>query len=234
MFLCGVHHEGFAQSDYTLSAADDGTFEKEEVVVDLSVMHEATHGGNLLDSDISISPSIVVVIPCPYAVDLAVHVGTMMETELTRTGDVVCDLSWMPRTDTGDLSATTMRLPLQHLDSPALDDTLASLTLGDSDSVDELVGLEYVGDVDLLLELGVSPVHLGVDVATIDLDLHDMCLLKTEFEEFSLGVRKNTDNAAVFLDTVESFADVLLVLGLVFSESLVLRSHPVAVEPSFA
>lgn len=145
---------------------------------------------------------------------------------------MVGDLSWMPRTDTGDLSATTMSFALKHLYSPALYNTLGSLTLGDSDGVDELVGLEYVGDGDLLLEFRVSPIDLGGDVTTVDLDLHDVCLLEAEFEEFGLGVCENADNTAVFLDAVESFADVLLVFGFVLGESLVLRSHPVAVEPS--
>jgi len=197
-------------------------------------MHEPAHGGNLLYRDISVSSSIVVVIPLSYAVDLAVHVGTMMISQLTTTWDMEGDLSWMPRSDTGDLSATTMRFTLKHLDSPALDNTGGSLTLGDSDGVDELVWLEHVGDRDLLLELGVSPIDLGGDVSTVDLDLHDMCLLESEFEEFGLGVRENTDNTAVFLDTVKSLGDVGLVFGLVLGESLVLGADPVTVEPSLA
>lgn len=186
----------------------------------------------MLYRDISVSSSIVVVIPLSDAVDLAVHVGTMMISQLTTTWDMEGDLSWMPRTNTGNLSATTMSLTLEHLYSPPLDNTSSSLTLGDSDSVDELVGLEHVGDRDLLLEFGVSPVDLGSNIPTVDLDLHDVSFLEPEFEEFSLSVRENTDNAAIFLDAVESLGDVLLVLSLVFGESLVLRSHPVAVEPS--
>lgn len=147
---------------------------------------------------------------------------------------MVSDLSWMPRTNTGDLSATTMSLALKHLYSPALDNTLVSLTLGNSDGVDEFVRLEYVGNRDLLLEFGVSPVYLGGNVSSVDLDLHDVCLLEAEFEEFGLSVCEDADNTAVLLDAVESLADVLLVFCFVLGESLVLRSHPVAVEPSLA
>lgn len=116
-------------------------------------MYEPSHRSDLLDSDISVSSCVVVVICLSDAVDLAVSVGTVMVSQLTFTWDVVGDLGWMPRSDTGNLSASTMSLTLEHLYSPALDDTLASLTLGDTNSVDELVGLEHISYGDLLLEL---------------------------------------------------------------------------------
>lgn len=195
-------------------------------------MHEPTHGGDLLDSNISVSSGVVVVISLSNAVDLAVDIGTVMISQLSTTWDVVGDLSWMPRTNTGDLSATTMSFALKHLYSPSLDDTLVSFTLGNSDGVDEFVRLEDVGNRDLLLEFAESVVDLGSDVSTVDLDLHDVCLLEPEFEELGLSVGENADNTAVFLDAVKRFADVVLVFGFVLGESLVLGSHPVAVEPS--
>lgn len=185
-------------------------------------MDESTHGGDLLHGNVGVRASIVVVISLTDAVDLAVYVGTMMIAELTRAGDVVCDLSWMPRSDTGNLSATTMRFTLEHLDSPALDDTLVSLTLGNSNGIDELVGLEDVSNGDLLLEFAVSPINFGVNISTVNLDLHNVSLFEAEFEELGLGVSEDADHTAVFLNAVEGLADVLLVLGLVFSEGLVL------------
>ena len=71
-------------------------------------------------------------------------------------------------------------------------------------------------------------------VRVVNLDFHNVCFLESEFEEFGLGMGKNTYNTAVFLYAVESLSDVVLVFGLILCESLVLGSHPVSVEPSLA
>jgi hypothetical protein len=185
-------------------------------------MYKSTHGSNLLDSDISVSSCIVVIISLSDSVDFAVGIGTMVVSQLSFTWDMEGDLSWMPRSDTSDLSATTMGLTLEHLYSPSLNDTLGSLTFGNSNSVNKFVWLEYVSYVDLLLEFRESPIYFGVYFATIDLNFHNVCFLESEFEEFGLGVGKNTYNRAVFLDTVKSLTDIVLILSFVLGESLVL------------
>jgi len=197
-------------------------------------MYKPTHWGNLLDSYISISSCIVVIISLSDSVDFTVNIGTVMESQLSFTWDVEGDLSWMPRSNTSDLSATTMSLTLEHLYSPSLDDTLASLTFGNSNGVNKLVWLEYVSYVDLLLKLRESPINFGVYFASVNLDFHNMCFLESEFEEFGLSMGENTYNTAVFLYAVESLSDIVLVFSLIFCESLVLGSHPVSVEPSLA
>jgi len=197
-------------------------------------MYKATHRGNLLDSYVSISSCIVVVISLSDSVDFTVDVGTMMVSQLSFTWDVEGDLSWMPRSDTSDLSATTMSFTLEHLYSPSLNNTLTSLTFGYSNGINKLVWLEDVSNVDFLFKLREGPIDFGVYFTSVYLDFHNVCFLESKFEEFSLGMGEDTYNTAVFLYAVESLIDVARKFSLVLGESLILGSYPVTVETSLA
>ena len=96
----------------------------------------------------------------------------------------------MPSTDTSDLSVTSMGLLLKMSDAPSLDDTGESLTLSNTDDVDDFVLSEDVVDADLLFEVGVGEVDLFSDgLSTVDLDFEDVILLLSEvLEEVVLGV----------------------------------------------
>jgi hypothetical protein len=73
-----------------------------------------------------------------------------------------------------------MRLPGQLLDTPPVGDTLVTVTLGNTDGVDDLVLLEHAGDADLLLEVGTGKLDLVGDGTAVDLDLHEVGLLLLE------------------------------------------------------
>jgi len=96
----------------------------------------------------------------------------------------------MPSTDTSDLSVTSVGLLLKMSDAPSLDDTGESLTLSNTDDVDDFVLSEDVVDADLLFEVGVGEVDLFSDgLSTVDLDFEDVVLLLSEvLEEVVLGV----------------------------------------------
>jgi hypothetical protein len=64
--------------------------------------------------------------------------------------------------------------------------TLVSTTLGDTDAVNHLVLGEDGIDGDRLLELFLGPINLLGDGASIDLDLHDVCLLLTLLHQLHL------------------------------------------------
>merc|ERR1711974_82652 len=111
-----------------------------------------------------------------------------MVTLLTSTSNSVADSRWMPRTNTGDLSQTSMRLSRQLLGAPSAGHTLSSVTLGHTNGVKVVVLSEHVTDTDLLLKEASGKVDLSGRVATVDLKLDDVGLFLLEGQEFHLGV----------------------------------------------
>lgn len=96
----------------------------------------------------------------------------------------------MPGTDTSDFPVTSVGLLLQMSHAPSLDDAGVSLTLSDTDDVDDFVLSEDVVDADLLFEVGVGEVDLFSDgLSAVDLNLEDVVLLLSEvLEEVVLSV----------------------------------------------
>jgi len=235
----GSWEDGLTEDDSSLLDTHDLTSDEKVVVVDFTVVGETTHRGNVLLDGISSSGSVVgntTVLTGTKAVDLLVDLGTGVVTLLTDARNRPFDGGGMPSTDTTDLAETSVSLTLELLGTESLDDTLGSLTLGNTNSVDTLVGLEDLTDGDLLLELGVTVVNLLSDVATVNLDFHDLGLVLSELELADLGGGNNTNYRAVLLDALHLSVDgvlvllVALVLEGLLGESLLLGVHPVFVE----
>jgi hypothetical protein len=155
-----------------------------------------------------------------------------MVTHLTGATDRPLDGSGMPGTDTTDLAETSMGLAGKTVDVVTLDDTLGTVTLGNTDSVNALVVLEDFTDGDLLLEVTVGPVDLLLNGATVKLDFHEVSLALAELEEMDLGSDENADGGTVLLDLShfalgDTLLNLLLVVGL---ESVLLCLVPVLVE----
>ena len=108
------------------------------------------------------------------------------------------------------------------------------MPLGDGNDIDHLILLEDGVDLDWLLEETVAETDLVLDGATVDLNLHEMCLLLLQRCRADLGVGKHAHNSAVFLDALELAGDAgaraLGVLLGVLGESLLLGLVPVLVE----
>ena len=229
-----------SQGDGSLSSADDTTLDENVVLVDLTVVGEATEGRDVLGHGVGLGRGVVVNTvhgTSTDTVDLLVDLRSGVVAHLTAAGNRPLDGGGMPGADTSDLAATSVRLALQSLDVEALDHTLGALTLGDTDDIDALALLEDAADADLLLELAVGPLDLVLDGATVNLDLHDVSLVLTEGKLADLSGADHADNSGVLGDAVDIALHVLLgaLVGLVLAvdvlgESLLLGVHPVLVE----
>jgi hypothetical protein len=228
-----------SKGDRSLAGTHDTTLDEHVVLVDFTVVREATKRGNVLGHGISLSGSVVLnTSHCTStnSVDLLVHLRSGMVAKLTATGDSPLDSGGMPGSNTGDLTETSMRLTVQTRDTESLDDTACSLTTSDSDSVDALGSLKDLTDANLLLELVLGPVDLLSDGATVDLDLEQVGFVLAEGELADLSGADHTDDSGVLLDALKITSVVGLGVGVlvlavdVLGEGLLLGLHPVLVE----
>jgi len=239
----GLREHRLAEGENTLANTNAATFQHDEVVLDHTVMREATHGGDPLFSQIELGRTVVLDDRAislsnglANAVDLLVHLGTVVETVLTSASNSVLYAGRMPCTNTGDLTETLVSLARQLTSTPTMGDTLETVTLGHTNDVNHLVLTEDGGDGDLLLQMLLGPVDLGLHVGTsVDLNLHQVGLLLAQIQLVQLSVSQHTDDLAVLDNTVELLLQLLLaslggqVLG-VLGEGLLLGGNPVLVE----
>lgn len=93
----------------------------------------------------------------------------VVETVLTGSSNREHDLGRMPSSDTGDLSETLVGLSGKLRGTPSSGNTLESVTLGDTDDIDDLVLLEDGLDVEGLLEVTLGKGDLVGDRASVNL-----------------------------------------------------------------
>ena len=127
----------------------DCTLEKEEVVVDLTVVGETSKRSDVLLNSVSFASSVILystLCAGTKTVDLVVQLGSVMVTILTSTGDRPFDGGWMPSSNTSNLTETSVSLSSELLGTESLDDTLVSFTLGNSNSINALVSFENFTD----------------------------------------------------------------------------------------
>lgn len=170
------------------------TLDEEPVISNLTIVGEATHWSDRFLDGVLVAHGVVRVVTSTDSVDLLVDFGTGVVTLLTTAGDRPLDGSRMPSTDTTDLAETSVRLSSQLLAAVSLDNTLSTLTLGDTNSVNTLILGEDLTDGDLLLELGEAPVDLLLNAATVNLDFDDVGLLLSEVKLLGLRCNDNADN----------------------------------------
>jgi hypothetical protein len=231
--------DGLSEGNGSLSGTSDTALDEDVVLVDLTVMGEATKRGNVLDDGISLGGGVVLNTShgtSSDSVDLLVDLGSGMVSALTGAGDRPLDGRGMPSSNTSDLTETSMGLTGKSADTESLDDTLSAVTLGNTNDVEAFGVLEDFADADLLLELLLGPVDLLGDGTTVNLDLHDVGLVLTEGDLADLGGAENTDGSSVLLDALKITrvmglgGDVLVFTVNVLGESLLLGVHPVLVE----
>jgi len=237
-----VNQEWLSEEDWSLSDAHARTLDHDKVVLDVTVVWEATNWVDALFGQIGLGRTVVHVdlaalglVAGAQSVDLLVDLHSVVVALLTASSHGVADSRWMPSTDTGDLSETSMRFSRELLGAPSAGYTLSSVTLGDTDAVGVVVLGEDGANADLLLEEALGEVDLVGAAATVDLELDDVCLLLFEGKELHLGVSDESDNLAVLLDLVDSSFLAGLVLGpflLVLGEREFLGLAPVLVESS--
>ena len=188
--VTGAGEDRLTEDHSSLLGTHNLTSNEEVVLGNLTVVGETTHGGDVLLDSIGGGGGVVgdtSALTGSETVDLLVDLGTGVVTHLTGASDRPFDGGGMPSTDTADLTEASMGLTLKLLDTESLDDTVGSLTLGDTNSVNALVGFEDLTDGDFLLEFGVAVIDLLGDVSTVDLDFHDLGLVLSKLELADLG-----------------------------------------------
>lgn len=227
----GDNAEGLSDGDGALAGSHDGALEHDEVVLDGTVVGEATHGGDDLLGDIVGGGGVGGVRAGAEAVDLLVDHGTVVVTHLTSSGNLELDTGRVPRANASDLADTSVGLSGQDGNTPSLDDTLDTVTLVDSDDVAHVVLSEDGVDGDGLLEEAGGEGDLLGDVATVDLDLHDVGALLADLGLGDLGVGDDADDLASLRDLLElGLHLVSLVLLSVLGVGELLALVPVSVE----
>jgi len=240
-FIMG--QQRFPQQNRSLSDAHARSFNHNEIVLNFTVVREASDWINRFLGQISLGGTVVKVglavfsfIASTQSVDLFVDLNSVVVTFLTASGNGVGNSGWMPSTNTSDLSETSVCFSGKFLGTPSAGYTLSSVTLSDTNAIGVVVVGEDFVDWDLLFEETLGEVDLGGGVATVDLELDDVSFLLLEWDELHLGVGDESDDLAVLFDLVQtgllarfSFGPFLLVL----SESQFLGFSPVLVEPPF-
>ena len=197
-------------------------------------MREATHGSDVLLSQVMISHGTVSLLleGLADAVDLLVDLSAVVVAELTSTRNRERDTGGVPSANTGDLSATSVGLATQHLYAPTLDNTSVTLTLGDTDAVKHLILGEDGGDGNFLLKHVEAEADLVSDGSTVDLNIDDVGSLLASAGLADLSVADGADRRAVLPSALDLSLHlvVLHVLLGVLGEGLSLRLVPVLVE----
>merc|ERR1711970_1124543 len=233
-----------SENDWSLSDTHAGSLDHDKVVLDFTVVWEASDWIDGFFSQIGFGRTVVHVdlavfglVAGTQSVDLFVDLNSVVVTFLTASGNGEGNSGWMPSTNTSDLSETSVRFSGKFLGTPSAGYTLSSVTLSDTNAIGVVVGFEDGSDSDLLFKETLGEVDFGGGVTSVNLEFDDVCFLLFEWKHLHLGVGDESNNLAVLFDLVQSsllgrfrFSPFLLV----FSESQFLGFSPVLVESSFA
>jgi len=221
-------NQTLSKDEGSLLGTNTATLDDDEIFSDETVMGETTQRSDGLFSQIGTSGGIVsttfVSNTNTDSVDFLVHFSSVVITVLTSSGNGESNSGRMPSSDTSDLSETSMGLSGEMLSSESLSDTCVTITLGNTENVDNFILIDDLRDSDFLFEMLLGEVNLLGDGTTVNLDFEDVSLLLSEVELIELSVDNNSDNLAVFLDSSKLSFNNLLVFPFlgVFRESFLL------------
>ena len=195
----------------TTNTTTPSYLQHDEVLLDLSIMREATHGCDGLVCKVVVCGSVVLdelailhVVSSTHPVDLLVDLGSVMVSLLTSSWHGELDPAWMPGSNTGNLSQTLVSLPGQLLGVPSASHALESMTFGHSNHVDHFILGKDSSYRTLFLEVIPGKVDLVCNRSSVQLDLHDVGLLLPASEDLHLCVDNHTDGGAVLLHLKEN------------------------------
>jgi len=228
----GLGQQRLTEGDTSFPGTTDGTLNHDPVLVDFTVMREATKRSDGLLSEIVLSVGVILGLLKFHTVDLLVDLRAVMVTVLTSTRNLELHTSWMPCSDTSDLAETTMGLTRETGHTPTSHNTVNTTTLGHTNNIDHGVLGENVSDANLALEETLAVVNLFSDIlSTVDLDFLEVCLLLTDLSLLDLSMNEETDGRAVLFGTLN--LGIHFVVGVLFGvvrESFLLGLIPVLVE----
>lgn len=192
--------KGLSENQRSLDWTNTTSFEDDEVVLNLSISNESSHRGNGLLGEIEVSGSIGWISTLSNSIDLLVHLSSMMVSHLTGSSNSPLDSRWMPRSDTSDLSKTSMSLSWELFASESLNDSAESFTFSGSEDINGLEVLKDLVDGDLFLEKRVTELDFILDGSSVNLDLIDISLLSLKVKSVWLSVTDESDNRAILDD----------------------------------
>lgn len=236
-----LREDWFSKDDGSLSGSNNASLNHDEVVVDFAVVWETTKRSDILFNGVSFSSSVVLntsVSTSTYSVDLFVLFSSVVITELTSSSDSPLNGSWMPSTDTTNLSETSVSLSWHSSNTESLDNTSSTFTSGNTNSINHLVVIEDFTDGNFIFEFAKSPINLLSNSATVNLDFNEVSLSLSEVELIELSWGKNSNNLTVLLDSLKISLDWFLALLILLPslgilwEGLLLWLAPVLVESS--
>lgn len=230
-----LRNQTLSQDEGSLLGTNTATLDEDEILLNNTVVGETTQRSDGLFSQIGSSGGVVsttfVSDTNTDSVDFLVHFSSVVVTQLTGSGNGESNSGRMPSSDTSDLSETSMGLSGESLGSESGSDTFVTLTLGNTENIDHFILVDDAGYSDFLFEVLLGEVDLLSDGTTVDLDFADVSLLLSKVELIELSVDDDSDDLAVFLDSVKLSINVLGISPLlsVLGEGLLLGIHPVFV-----
>jgi len=233
-----LRNQTLSEEEDSLFGTNTATLDQDEIFVDNTVVWETSERSDSLFSQIGSGGGVVastfVSDTSTNSVDLLVHFGSVVVTELTSSGNGESNSGRMPSSDTTNLSETSVSLSWESLGSESGGNTFVTFTLSDTENVDHLILVEDLRDSDLLFEVLSGVVNLLGNGTTVDLDFEDVSLLLSKVELVHLSVDDDSDNLTIFLNSIKLAGDVLFVAPFldVLGESLLLGVHPVFIESS--
>jgi hypothetical protein len=244
IFSFVVDQEWFSEQDWSLSDSHTGSLDHNEIVLNFTVVWETTNWVDGFLSQIGLGRTVIDVnlavfgfVASAKSVDFFVNFDSVVVTFLTTSGDGVGNSGWMPSTNTGDFSETSVRFSGEFFGTPSAGYTLSSVTLSDTNAIGVIICGEDLVNWNLFFKEACSKFDLGSGVATVDLKLDDVSFLLFEWEKFHLGMGDESDNLAVLFDLVQSSLLTSFRFGpffLVLSESQFLGFSPVFVKSPFS
>ena len=173
----GLREDGLAEGEDTLLGTHTATLDHDKVIANHTVVRETTHWVDALDGQVEFGGSALVISSTGNAVDLLVHLDTVMEAVLTSTRAGEADIGRMPGTNTGNLAQTLVSLAWQATSTPTSSDTLETVTLGDTNDVNVFVLFKDTSNGNFLFKVAEGPVNLLFNATTVQLDFHQVSLL---------------------------------------------------------
>lgn len=197
----------------SFSWSNNATSEHEEILIDYTVMGETTDWCNIFDMWILFCWCVINSssdCTSSNSVNLLIHSGSVEVTEITSSSDSPLDGSWMPSSNTSNLSETSMCLSWKSWYTPSLNDSLSSFTSCNGNCINHFIVFEYFSNGNFLFEFGDSPVDFLHNVSTVYLDFSKMSFSLSKLNFFNLSSSKYSDNAAVFFNSLNVSVDMFL------------------------
>mmetsp|Transcript_3561 Transcript_3561/g.4848 ORF Transcript_3561/g.4848 Transcript_3561/m.4848 type:complete len:304 (-) Transcript_3561:223-1134(-) len=234
MLPAAVIHETLTHNQSSLLHSNNGALHHNPVIANLTIMNKSTHRRNALFCQIGSRHTTLLISGFTNTVHFLIHLRTMKVSILTSTWNGITHTSRMPRTNTGDLTQTTMRLTRQPGNTPTCRHTFITTTLGHSNHINILILRKHTIHSNLLLKQSLGKLNFSSRIrSTIHLNLHDMGLLHPRVTQLlRLRMSNDTNHTAKLPNTTQLRLNILrtiLILRRILHIRLLLTRIPIPV-----